>query len=97
MNMFILPSYREGFGMSVLEASAMCLPVITTRSLGCIDSIIEGETGFYVEINPESICDGIEQYFDSELRRKIGLAGREFVVKNYENLILWNEIEKLYH
>ena len=47
MNVFILPSYREGFPTSVLEASAMKLPVLTTRVSGCIDSIIDGETGFF--------------------------------------------------
>jgi len=97
MTLFILPSYREGFGMSVIEASAMCLPVLTTRSLGCVDSIIEGETGYYVDINPESISAGVERYFDIKLRDEIGSVGREFVVSNFDNLILWDEIEKLYN
>ncbi|MDO9152779.1 MAG: glycosyltransferase [Paludibacter sp.] len=96
MSMLILPSYREGFPISVIEASAMCLPVLTTRSIGCVDSIIEGITGYYVDINPESICCGIERYFDPELREKLGLAGRDFVVNNFDNMILWDEIEKLY-
>ena len=96
MSMLILPSYREGFGMCVIEASAMDKPVLTTRSHGCVDSIIEGETGFYVDINSESICKGIEMYFDDELRAKIGMYGRKFVVENYDNLVLWDEIEKLY-
>lgn len=37
MDIFVLPSYREGFPTSVLEALAMELPVITTRVTGCVD------------------------------------------------------------
>ena len=97
MTLLILPSYREGFGMCVIEASAMEKPVLTTRSNGCIDSIIEGKTGYYVDINAKSIMQGIELYFDEDLRKKIGLGGRKFVVENYDNLLLWDEIEKLYN
>mgnify|MGYP005899082385 FL=1 len=48
MNCFALPSYREGFPTSVLEASAMELPIITTKATGCVDAIIERRTGVYV-------------------------------------------------
>lgn len=96
MSMLILPSYREGFPTCVLEASAMRLPVLTTKSLGCIDSIIENETGNYIKITPESISEGIESYFDNELRKKLGYGGRSWVVNNFDNLLIWPEIEKLY-
>jgi glycosyltransferase involved in cell wall biosynthesis len=52
MDVFILPSYREGFPTVVLEASAMELPVITTRATGCKDAIIENETGIFTTIEP---------------------------------------------
>ena len=59
MNVFVLPSYREGFGMSVIEASSMQLPVLTTRVTGSIDSIIENVTGRFVENSPASIAEGV--------------------------------------
>lgn len=49
MDCYVLPSYREGFGMSVVEAEAMAVPVIITNVPGPIDGIIENETGFVVE------------------------------------------------
>lgn len=48
MDTFILPSYREGFGMGVIEAEAMGVPVIVTNIPGPIDAMVNGETGIIV-------------------------------------------------
>lgn len=88
MDVFILPSYREGFPTVVLEASAMELPMIVSRSTGCIDSIVENETGVYCDINSESIADAIEGFFDKEKARQYGLAARRFVLENFEHTIV---------
>jgi glycosyltransferase involved in cell wall biosynthesis len=96
MDVLILPSYREGFGMSILEASAMKVPVLTTKATGCIDSIVEGETGRYISHSEKSIIEGILYYTDEKLARDAGNKGREFVCQNFDNSILWPEILKLY-
>ena len=97
MDLFILPSYREGFPTSVLEASSMNLPIITTKVTGCIDSIIEGQTGLFVEHTAESIANAIELLYNDELKRKkMGENGRRFVVDNFRQEIIWQEIDKLY-
>ena len=49
MDCYVLPSYREGFGMSVVEAEAMAVPVIVTNIPGPMDGIVKDETGFVVE------------------------------------------------
>ncbi len=97
MNIYILPSYREGFGMSVIEAGAMEIPVLTTRATGCIDSIVENVTGRYIQITPLSIAEGIEFYLNNpEIARSYGRNGRDFVKNNFDNLILWKELEIYY-
>ncbi len=97
MDVYILPSYREGFPTSILEASAMELPVITTKVTGCIDAIIENCTGIFVEHIPESISRGIEYIFiNPDIAKQQGLAGRNFVVQYFDQKIIWKEIEKLY-
>lgn len=93
MDVFILPSYREGFPTVVLEASSMSLPVITTKSTGCIDSILENETGVFTEIKGGAIADKILYYFeDPEVRKNHGLAGRKWVSLNFDQHIVWKHI-----
>lgn len=97
MDIFVLPSYREGFPTSVLEASAMEIPVITTKVTGCVDSIIEGQTGVFVKHDSESISNAIEQFYLDENRRLIyGQNARQFVIDNFDQHLIWREIEKLY-
>lgn len=85
MDVFVLPSYREGFPTVILEASAMSLPVVVSRSTGCIDSIIENETGVYCDIEPESIANAIVGFYDKEKAQRCGQAARKFVVDNFEH------------
>ena len=86
MDAFVLPSYREGFPTVVLEASAMTLPLIVSRSTGCIESIIENVTGVYCDISPESIADAIMTYVkDREKAQRYGQAARQFVLENFEH------------
>lgn len=94
MSVFILPSYREGFPTSTLEASSMQIPVLTTKVTGCIDAIIDGETGYYISHDPQDIKAKIIKLQDKELRDKLGYNGRKFVLNNFDNRILWPIIEK---
>lgn len=48
MDCYILPSYREGFGLGVVEAEAMGVPVIVSDIPGPTDAMINGKTGFIV-------------------------------------------------
>ena len=93
MDIFILPSYREGFPTVVLEASAMELPIITTRSTGCCDSIIDNETGLFVDLDSVDISEKLKQYLDdADLARTHGLNGRSFVLANFYQKTIWDEI-----
>jgi len=88
MDVFVLPSYREGFPTVVLEASAMELPIIVSRSTGCIDSIVEGKTGVYCDIKPKSIAESITVFFDKTKAKQFGKSAREFVLNNFEHTIV---------
>ena len=96
LDIFILPSYREGFPTVVLEASSMQLPVITTKNTGCIDSIQENITGIYCDLTTNSIMKSIKYYIDNpSLRKNHGIKGRDFVVNNFNQKLIWKEIEKI--
>lgn len=94
MDVLILPSYREGFPTVVLEAGAMNIPCIVSKSTGCIDSIKEDVTGIYCDIEPFDICSKIELFFDAKFRDKFN-GSREYVVKNYDHSVVWPEILKI--
>lgn len=96
MDVLVLPTYREGFPISVVEASAMRLPVLTTRETGAVDSIIEGVTGEFIEHDPVSIRDGILRFIDRNHAIKYGKKGREYVTMNFDSKLFLNEFEKLY-
>ncbi len=94
MDIFILPSYREGFPTVVLEASSMGLPIITTTATGCVDSIIENETGIFCEIDPHDIAEKISFYLkNTSFAVKHGQNGVDFVRGNFKQEIIWKEIE----
>lgn len=96
MDCFIFPSHREGFGMCVIEASAMEVPILVAPSHGCIDSIQEGVSGFYIDLNTESICESMERMLDKEYMIAVGKQGRQFVLENFDCRVMWPKIEKLY-
>lgn len=59
---FVLPSYREGFPNTILEAGALGIPSIVTRINGMVDLIVDGETGFVCEIK------SVDTLFDCMVR-----------------------------
>lgn len=96
LDVFVFPSHREGFGMCVIEASAMQKPILDSRAHGCVDAIAEHETGEYIELSPEGICQGMEQMLDAELRVRLGENGRKRVLEWYDFKVMWPLIGDLY-
>ena len=95
MDVLLLPTYREGLGTSILEASSMGKPVLTTSHTGSRDAIVNGVTGMYININADSIAEKVSDYLNNpELCRKHGENGRKFIMENFEEEIIWKEIEK---
>lgn len=94
-DLFILPSKREGFPTVVLEASSMEIPVITTKSTGCIDSIKENVTGKFIQLNPESIGESILFFYDRPwLLRQYGKSGRKWILNNFNQEKIWESFSK---
>lgn len=96
LDVFVFPSHREGFGMCVVEASAMEKPILDSRAHGCVDAIVEHETGEYIDLSADGICKGMELMLDEELRGKLGKSGRKRVLEWYDFQVMWPLVGYLY-
>lgn len=83
-DIFALPSYREGFGSSVIEAAACGVPSVCSRIYGLTDAVVDGVTG--VLHNPADVTDikkRLEQLLDPALRERLGEAARNRAVNEF--------------
>jgi glycosyltransferase involved in cell wall biosynthesis len=80
-----LPSYREGFGMVVIEAAVVGLPAVASRIYGITDAVAEGETGLlHVPGDVAGIESALERLIaDPDLRRAMGAAARERALRDF--------------
>ena len=89
-DVFVLPTWREGFGVSVLEAQALGLPVITSDAYGVVDASVPNVTGLRCGVNdPEGLYACMKTYYhDADLRKAHGAAGRKRVEEDFDNKLV---------
>jgi glycosyltransferase involved in cell wall biosynthesis len=87
MDIFVLPSYREGFPRSVLEAMATGLPVVATDIRGCREAVVEGITGHIVPPrDAKALRIAVESLLaDPERRRQMGAQARRVAIEKYDH------------
>lgn len=98
LDLFVLPSLTEGFGLAILEAMAAGLPVVSTRA-GAIPEIVEeGVTGFLVPpAQPEPLAEAINLALaHGDLSREMGLAGRRRAAEQFSLRKMVSATEDLY-
>ena len=85
MDVLVLPTHREGFPNAALEASASGIPVITTESTGARDAVLAEVTGLLIPPgNSAAIAEAsLELLGDAAKRKRMGAAGRAWVVERY--------------
>lgn len=95
MDCFILPSYREGFGTSVIEAEAMGVPVIVTDIPGPIDAMQQQTTGYKItKGSTDELLNTMKLLYESDRRSEMGKNGVEFVKENFEqNQLFYNILQ----
>ena len=97
MDVFVLPSWREGFGNVLIQAAAVNVPVISTTGTGTIDAVHNGFNGILVPVADVLALKNamFQLYSNKELREKYGNNGIEWV-KNFDQPLIWNEMDKIY-
>lgn len=95
-SVFILPSYTEGFPNSVLEAMALQKPIIAT-DVGAIPDMLDG-CGVVIESrNAAAVADALDRLLsDEQLRTKLGIKGKEKLLKNYTIEKVVEEYERVW-
>jgi glycosyltransferase involved in cell wall biosynthesis len=81
LNVFVLSSYLEGLGTSLLDAMLMGLPIVGTRVGGIPEAVRDGENGLLVPSkNPKALAHAICRLLkDRALREHFGRAGKKIV------------------
>ncbi|MCL1675665.1 glycosyltransferase family 4 protein [Elizabethkingia meningoseptica] len=98
MDVFVLPSYREGFGMVLIEAGAMKIPSIVTNISGCNEVIINNKTGFLIENkNKKDLYSKMKYIIDNQdMINEIGENARISVEERYIQNKLWDITKETY-
>ncbi len=94
LDVLLLPSWREGFGMVIAEAAAMGTPAIVSRIPGPIDVISDGETALTVNVKDAAdLKEKMEMLLqDSALREKLGKNGVSFIREKFDSQYLLQKI-----
>jgi glycosyltransferase involved in cell wall biosynthesis len=98
IDIFVNLSRIESFGVAVLEASAMELPVVTTNIGGLPEVVQEGLTGYMVDVDDMESCSVrlLELASNPALRTSMGQQGRKFVKDNYDWVNCYEQVMLTY-
>jgi sugar transferase (PEP-CTERM/EpsH1 system associated) len=98
MDIFVLPSHREGMPLALLEAMAARLPVIATNVGGCREVIVNGKNGFLVPpARPDMLAEAIRCLANkAELRRSFGDEAGRTVEERFSIEMMVRKMEELY-
>lgn len=97
-DIFVLPSYREGFPNVVLEASAMGLPCIVSDVNGATDAIQDGVNGIII---PKRASDALYEAMrklatDKKLRKQMANKARQRVIERFNRPDVWQATLEMY-
>ena len=101
-DIFCLPSKREGFGTSIIEAGSCCIPTIGSRIYGITDSLLNGKTGLLHKVDDiRDMTDKMNKLANNKkLRIKMGIEARKRVIREFDqkqaSINLLNHIKELH-
>jgi len=82
-DIFLLPSYSEGFSMALLEAMICGLPVVITRQ-SCFPEVAEAKAGIVIESDPDQLAEALISLLDDpQLRKKMGANGHRLAMERF--------------
>ena len=93
----VLPSYREGLPLSLIEGASCGLAILTTDTVGCRD-LIRNDNGLLCKVkDPVDLARCLAQMTKNrQLLRTMGKNSRKLALENFDEKIILKEIEDLY-
>jgi glycosyltransferase involved in cell wall biosynthesis len=98
-DLLVMPSLREGFGDPIIEAMALCRPVIASRVGGIVEIVRDGETGLLVlPGDPDALAQAVISLLrDPQARERMGLQGRQVALREFSVERLADGLARLYN
>ena len=98
-DMFVSPTYSEGFSNTILEAMASGLPVVSTETVGVVDCLVQEQNGLMVPIEQvEPLAAAMLRLVeDNDLRVRLANAAYRDVIEKYSWPVVGGLIEQSYH
>ncbi|MBU7569625.1 MAG: glycosyltransferase family 4 protein [Flavobacterium sp.] len=97
MDIFVLPSWQEGFSNVCIQAAAMGLPVITTSATGCRDAVLTDFNGIvYPYGTVEPLKEAMLSYIRNPEKRLIHSLNSRSWASNFDQERIWEGIENVY-
>lgn len=96
-DIFVLPSWREGFPNVPIQAAAMGIPVIVSDATGCVDAVNSGKNGYVFETkNKTSLNNALKHLIKNKKERQImGEKGKKWA-QNFDQVGVWSGIDAIY-
>ncbi len=97
-DIFVFPSYREGFPQSLMQAAAMNLPCIASDINGCNEIIQDGVNGILIPPkNTDAIVRVVKNMiYNEEFRLSLAKKARKNMLENFEQTDFWDKILAFY-
>ncbi len=98
MDVFVLPSHREGFPRSPMEASAMGVPCVVTDIRGCREVVAHGQNGLLVPLKaPELLAQAMLTLLtDKEKAEEMGKRGRQIAEERFDERLVFAKVKETY-
>lgn len=99
MDLFILPTYREGFSNVSIEAQSMGVPVVTFDSTGSSDTVEHGKTGLITESKSvDGLVEAIDELMKNDTKREeMARVSRGYIAENFDRDLMHQKLLDFYN